>query len=300
MRLPSLPPLPALEETDAEPRGEIKLVKIAGFDGHIVGLTNKGHVVKFKGLDNEQTAAQGRWIYLPKFSEAHALREHSIFSDPESDLKAPESLRITHISANFLTFVAYSNSTVLMGDTDTTEESEPRLIPALQGKNVISIVLGDYHSAALTADGKLYTWGSFSAGALGLGEPEAIFGRSSFASFNIEERSVDVPTEVRFDHGIKGRKDRFCLAVAAAGWHTGALVIDLEPDGSKSDEEVAPEPEPVVSPPPHGIRPPGETPPFMPLPSIFRVGFAGRGRHNNSGLGRYSGPGSSNSQQGGS
>jgi SCF-associated factor 1 len=115
-----------------------------------------------------------------------------------------------------------------MGGTDTTEESEPQVIPALQDRNVISIVLGDYHSAALTADGKLYTWGSFSAGALGLGEPETIFGRSNFASFNIEERSLDVPTEVRFDHGIKGRKDRFCLAVAAAGWHTGALVIDLE------------------------------------------------------------------------
>ena len=115
-----------------------------------------------------------------------------------------------------------------MGDTDTTEESEPRVIPALQDRNVISVVLGDYHSAALTADGKLYTWGSFSAGALGLGEDETVFGRSHSASFNIEEKLVNVPTEVRFDHSIKGRKDRFCLAVAAAGWHTGALVIDLE------------------------------------------------------------------------
>jgi len=127
--------------------------------------------------------------------------------------------------------VAYStgsNSTVLIGDTDTTEESGARVIPALQDRNVISVALGDYHSAALTADGKLYTWGQFSAGALGLGEEDTVFGRSHFASFNIEERSVKVPTEVRFDHWIKGRKDRFCIAVAAAGWHTGALVIDLE------------------------------------------------------------------------
>ena len=141
---------------------------------------------------------------------------------------SPVKINDTQVSANYLTFVVYStgpNSTVLMGDTDTTEESEPRVIPALQDRNVISVVLGDYHSAALTADGKLYTWGRFSSGALGLGDAEDIFRPYDFAH---GEQSVKVPTEVRFDHWIRGRKDRFCLAIAAAGWHTGALVIDLE------------------------------------------------------------------------
>lgn len=44
----------------------------------------------------------------------------------------------------------------------------------------------------------------------------------------VEPSKVDVPTEVRFDHGRKTKKDRFCFSVTAAGWHTGALVIDLE------------------------------------------------------------------------
>jgi SCF-associated factor 1 len=39
---------------------------------------------------------------------------------------------------------------------------------------------------------------------------------------------VTVPTEVRFDHGGKKRKEMFCFAATAAGWHMGALVIDLE------------------------------------------------------------------------
>ena len=48
------------------------------------------------------------------------------------------------------------------------------MIPSLQKRSVISVVLGDYHYAALTADGKLFSWGAFSKGALGLGDPYII------------------------------------------------------------------------------------------------------------------------------
>lgn len=142
--------------------------------------------------------------------------------------------------------MAYSTGTdsiVLRGDTEKQPEHIAEIIPALQYKSVISVVLGDYHSAALTADGKLFTWGAFSQGALGLGDPKDIeigqpggfarqehrdAARSGFRSARVPD--VAVPTEVRFDHGLKKRKDRFCFAVTAAGWHTGALAIDLDPD----------------------------------------------------------------------
>jgi SCF-associated factor 1 len=78
-------------------------------------------------------------------------------------------------------------------------------------------VPGDYHYIALTSSGKALTWGVSDKGALGLGD----LGYGSLPD-------VEVPTEVRFDHGRKSPKDRFCFSVAAAGWHTGALVIDLE------------------------------------------------------------------------
>ncbi len=122
----------------------------------------------------------------------------------------------------------------------TTIETRPRVIPELQHRSVISVVLGDYHYAALTADGKLLTWGAYSNGALGLGDPTQIEIGNPGAFHNEAARQmaisrergtppeVLVPTEVRFDHKRKTPKDRFCLSATASGWHTGALVIDLE------------------------------------------------------------------------
>lgn len=152
-------------------------------------------------------------------------------------------LKYEQISAHFMKFIAYStgsSSIVLMGDIDTTDESEPKIIPDLQNRSVISIVLGDYHNGALTATGKLLTWGAYSSGALGLGDPVdlPVGAPGGFATRNAHLRAqsqgrgeppaVEVPTEVRFDHGRKHPKDRFCFSASAAGWHTGALVIDLE------------------------------------------------------------------------
>ena len=136
------------------------------------------------------------------------------------------------------------NSIVLRGDADTTAESSVEVIPELQYKSIISVSLGDYHSAALTADGKLYTWGGYQMGALGLGDPTNLppgapggyqtqqqLDRAR-QGYRVQVPDVNVPTEVRFDHGLKRKKDRFCFAATAAGWHTGALVIDLEPEAS--------------------------------------------------------------------
>ena len=100
--------------------------------------------------------------------------------------------------------------------------------------------MGDYHNAALTADGKLLTWGQYSQGALGLGDPLELEPGSPGAFATAAQRNlarersrevpqaVSIPTEVRFDHTGKKPRDRFCFAATAAGWHTGALVIDLE------------------------------------------------------------------------
>lgn len=149
----------------------------------------------------------------------------------------------SQISAHYQSFVAYSTGTssvVLMGNTDTDEESAPTIIPGLQNISVISVVLGDYHFGALTADGKLLTWGQYSKGALGLGDPADIelgrpggFSTQVHRQFAVDNRrgappNVTVPVAVRFDYGKKIRKDMFCFAATAAGWHMGALVIDLE------------------------------------------------------------------------
>ena len=174
----------------------------------------------------------------------------------EDALAAPEKMHITHISAHFQTFVAYSagpQAVVLMGKFNT-DDSLP--VPAphlrtplkpivhrnLQYQSVISVVLGDYHYGALTAMGKLLTWGAYSKGALGLGNPidippgqpggfqneqhrQAVIARGGWLVATPPE--VQEPVEVRFDHGEK-KREKYCFAATAAGWHTGALVIDLE------------------------------------------------------------------------
>ena len=45
----------------------------------------------------------------------------------------------------------------------------PRLVKSLGTVRVVAVAAGLYHSAALTASGHLYTWGSNSKGQLGLG-----------------------------------------------------------------------------------------------------------------------------------
>ena len=97
-----------------------------------------------------------------------------------------------------------------MGTNNIPHNEHATILKELQYQSIISIAIGDHHFAALKADGNLCTWGNFSSGALGLGESD----------------DVRVPSLVRFDHREKTRKDRFCFAVAAAGWHTGALVLD--------------------------------------------------------------------------
>jgi SCF-associated factor 1 len=48
-----------------------------------------------------------------------------------------------------------------MGNQETKAESQPTILPELQNKGVISIILGYYHFGALTATGKLFTWGIY-------------------------------------------------------------------------------------------------------------------------------------------
>jgi SCF-associated factor 1 len=89
--------------------------------------------------------------------------------------------------------------------------------------------------------------GQYSKGALGLGDPADIepgqpggFLTRNHRQMALDRRrgdppNVSVPTEVRFDHGEKKRKQMFCFAATAAGWHMGALAIDLEVSVDQSD-----------------------------------------------------------------
>lgn len=62
-----LPPLPTLPDLDGEAGGNqqsTQLIKIAGMDNHLIGLTNKGHVLKFGSLHGESMVSRGSWEYV--------------------------------------------------------------------------------------------------------------------------------------------------------------------------------------------------------------------------------------------
>ncbi|KZT10184.1 RCC1/BLIP-II [Laetiporus sulphureus 93-53] len=330
VRLPAIPSgdLPCIEGTslsEEQMSKETKLIKIAGMDNALVGLTNKGHVLRYDMLAGEDTYSRGHWQYLPEFSEVKKVRAHPAFVEGDKKPEPPETMLITHVSAQFHTFFAYSTGTrsvVLMGKPPEGHQFAPQpqaptpaihpiILPGLQNRGVISVVLGDYHYGALTSDGKLLTWGAFSKGALGLGDPTTIpLGQPGGFTNEAQQRQaatrlgmlrapppeVTLPTEVRFDHGENRRKERYCFAATAAGWHMGALVIDLEPDEEGPAEDSVQDmpgayPAVHVSPNPPssiGLQPPGEYPmlPFGRGVRPFRLGFPARGMWRGEGRGR--------------
>ena len=62
--LPDLPDLPATGLPEEEYRKEARLIKIAPWGDRLIGLTNKGHVLKLDGMENENGTRT--WCYVSK------------------------------------------------------------------------------------------------------------------------------------------------------------------------------------------------------------------------------------------
>ena len=60
--LPDLPDLPATGFVEEERSKETRLIKIAACDHWLIGLTNKGHILKLGGLLSEGSARI--WCYV--------------------------------------------------------------------------------------------------------------------------------------------------------------------------------------------------------------------------------------------
>ena len=67
VQLPSIPlDLPELRHGEGE--GEngkgLKLIKIASMDNNLIGLTNRGHILRYHKLAGEDEYRLGRWEYV--------------------------------------------------------------------------------------------------------------------------------------------------------------------------------------------------------------------------------------------
>ncbi len=173
-------------------------------------------------------------------------------------LSAPD---IRHITATFNNIVSYSRSCVLTAQIPDSQHRRPGASygnaiegtrhPDLQDKQTISMATGDYHALALTADGRILASGQNGTGQLGIGEADALPGRQRG-----ETSAVTTPTRVFFGRGdaedwqaeqrreTQSERDaggdfdvttaprrRFAFAVSAGGWHSGALVVDMDSRG---------------------------------------------------------------------
>ncbi|ODO10811.1 hypothetical protein I350_01409 [Cryptococcus amylolentus CBS 6273] len=251
--------------TSRNSQDDQRVVKLASGADFLLALKANGEVWHIS-LKQDQPS---RWRYLPYFS----------------------SPSITHITAQFQSITSYAIPTFTSGtsalchtrledDVPVSENPDillhrPDALPALQDKQIIQVASGDYHYAALTSKGEMYTWGKGNNGQLGLGD--------------LGGKGEEVPpTKVEFDRDEDDDDDEgvFVFAITAAGWHTGALVLgDLDSTKSQRAKKVNTSDEKAAKAAEHGPSTDvwrGPEIRHLPLPRgragfRGRIGYAGRG-----------------------
>merc|ERR1712086_937568 len=77
------------------------------------------------------------------------------------------------ITADGSIFSWGSNDNGQLGVGDTESRHVPTLVTWLQGKRVVHVAAGQYHTICSTADGSVFTWGGGDNGKLCLGDDES-------------------------------------------------------------------------------------------------------------------------------
>lgn len=85
-------------------------------------------------------SGERRWQYLERFCDGRKLAENPALSS----IEGIEQLKMTHISAHFQRFAVYcasarhpEQSVVLIGEGDTDADTDPSILPQLQGRGII-------------------------------------------------------------------------------------------------------------------------------------------------------------------
>ena len=109
------------------------------------------------------------------------------------------------LTADGLVYVCGKGDQGRLGVGDTEDKHAPTLVTGLQGKRVVHVAAGEYHTICSTSDGSVFTWGAGDVGQLGLGD----------------ESDVLQPTLVRGE--LQGKQ---VVQVAAGDYHSACVIGD--------------------------------------------------------------------------
>ncbi|CAO3612467.1 unnamed protein product [Cunninghamella blakesleeana] len=174
------------------------IVQIAGMENETLFLSKFGRIYK------ANTALHAQLTLSPSL---HTV-EYIHFGAKENQNEINERNKLNRfISATFRNFAVYTlDGEVLTGKQDDSFDEYPKKI---SNQGICKVSFGDYHFGALTNNGKLLTWGAFSAGAVGHGEvPE-----------NEKDVVLDYPKEV------EALSHMYAFSIGFGGWHSGVLAV---------------------------------------------------------------------------
>ncbi|KAG2175848.1 hypothetical protein INT44_000326 [Umbelopsis vinacea] len=201
-------------------------VQIASMEGDTLALSRKGKVYKFgtaqlierETEEEEERLGEGPPVFLSNpAATGGELRHYS--SPDQNDIVDSDGNLTMFISSFFHNFAVYTlDGAVKLGTARTTAEDEPTTRPELNS-NICKVTFGDYHSGALTNDGDLLTWGSYSRGALGHGS--AGLPRRNFPN----RYAMMAPEPEIAPRKIEALQNMFVFAASFGGWHSACLAF---------------------------------------------------------------------------
>ncbi|CAO3596202.1 unnamed protein product [Absidia cylindrospora] len=175
------------------------IVQIAGMEHETLALSRFGRIYK---IDVNRVT--------PLLASASNVTDYIHFGAPSDRQEENHRSHLQRfISASFHSFAVYTlDGQVRLGKHDDPYDQHPKI---LSNQGTCKVSFGDYHFGALTNQGDLLTWGAFSAGALGHGDPED--GQDD------EDSHKETPQKVA------AFKDMYVFAIGFGGWHSGVLAI---------------------------------------------------------------------------
>lgn len=193
-----------------------------------------------------------RKLYQFKFNASDfATREQPISSDEIKNCIEPmvnfnnwrttieqqgvENVHFTKLNSCYTNFVVFTNhDQVLIGsrkhlvynDEQDIEGQSPIIIDELQGKNIKTVEIGDYHFLALTNDGDILSWGLESSvcGCLGLGPADDVISEHPGDAVMDGLHSLRAMKPLKVKNPLESGK---WVSIAANGWHSGGIYVPL-------------------------------------------------------------------------